>query len=115
MVKNRPLLRGVRRSLWRGYGSVQSYGNLIYVEINQLKQMPKDGSSTPVSVGTGFGNVKFNSLCKNSILLDRPTNERERERRRCENPPEAKDELRRGESFAGLQKRNRQPTHNIWR
>ena len=33
-------------------------GNLIHDETNQLKQMPKDGSSTPVSVGTGFGNCQ---------------------------------------------------------
>ena len=33
-------------------------GNLIYVDANQLKQMPKDGNAPPVSIGTGFGNCQ---------------------------------------------------------
>ena len=43
---------------------------------------------------------------KESILRDRPTNKRDHERRRRENPPEAKDECRRRWDSAKQRPRN---------
>ena len=48
----------LHNSVSNGEDMVVYNGNLIYVETNQLKQMPKDGSAPPVSVGTGFGNCQ---------------------------------------------------------